>query len=93
MCALCSEHEVLPVSSGYRITLTYHLRTVPQEVNSSTSKPADDGTDREATATADAHADGGWMTSADIKSSRELLHKVTELMRDPAWHTEGWLTM
>jgi hypothetical protein len=109
-----SEHEVLPVTDGYRITLTYNLRAVGHSSSGSSGKgsnqSAESAEDAQDTAAAAATAvaepsnktdsgsskgaaggsaaDGSWMTSADVASSRRLVDTVQALLSNKDWHPE-----
>lgn len=99
-----AEHEVLPVTEGYRITLTYNLRAVqkqpwPAPFTEPAAKAASEGHpegEGEAAPSANGQpADNGtgssreWMTPGDVSSSAELAADLQGLLADEEWHAQG----
>jgi hypothetical protein len=91
-----SEHEVLPVTDGYRITLTYNLRAVGY--NSGGNSLAASLTP--ALSIAARHSVGentaviplcdySWLSAADVASSAGLVGHLKKLLADERWHPEG----
>jgi len=96
-----TEHEVLPVTEGHRITLTYNLRA-PQNPDGAVEPDALDFglTDDEEpsglpteppgkTQPEDNVVSSSWMTAADVSASTALTAQLKQLLADKAWHTQG----
>jgi hypothetical protein len=94
-----AEHEVLPVSEGHRVTLTYNLRALHKTkaellTAGMTSQDATELAAVEQTVASDnaAEAQDGstaWMTAADVSASAELAAELQAAMADKTWHPEG----
>jgi hypothetical protein len=102
MPSLCcsAEHEVLPVTEGHRITLTYNLRAVhkqqwPAPVVSKSGKEDDarsgpnNGQAKQEGAAGSSGSSGSWMTHGDVSASAELAAELRRLMADKDWHSNG----
>jgi hypothetical protein len=91
-----TEHEVMPVTEGYRVTLTYNLRAVSVASSASGAAAAKlPEPSRPSTASIAAAAAGGaavdtsWLTTADVASSAGLVAQLKQLLADERWHPEG----
>jgi hypothetical protein len=93
-----AEHEVLPVTEGHRITLTYNLRAVHKQqwpapyTEPGAEADADNkqGTNNDqAEQEGAAGSSGSWMTHGDVSASAELAAELRRLMADKDWHSEG----
>lgn len=82
-CPACTEHEVLPVTEGHRMTLTYNLRAVQKQqwpapftepgVKTSSNNLKGPGTEAgqpdQKVAVFSSSSNGSWMTPADVSAS------------------------
>ena len=94
-----TEHEVLPVTEGHRITLTYNLRAVEAQPVAATGEEeqmlltqggeGEVGRLASAAAKLSSNSSEPWMTEADVSASAELAAQLKTLMADPSWHKEG----
>ncbi|WIA37493.1 hypothetical protein OEZ86_014407 [Tetradesmus obliquus] len=95
-----TEHEVLPVTEGHRMTLTYNLRAVQKQQwpapftepgvktssNNLKGPGAEAGQPDQKVAVSSSSSNGSWMTPADVSASAELAAEVRRLLADKDWH-------
>lgn len=88
--AASAEHEVLPVTEGHRITLTYNLRAVhKQQWPAPSTQPKKDEKGNKAGSGTTNVQSGDWMTPGDMSASAELWAELKMLLGDREWHNKG----